>query len=258
MEKVDGRSVGLWLGPRGLSPERSTVVLIHGAGGSRLVWSGQIRALDREVNVVVLELPGHGRTKGPLIPSIGGCAAWVIRVIEKLPLPVPPILGGISLGGAVALEAALLEADRLAGLILMAASANLPVDPSLILSLEEDYPAGLNSFATRLFSRNTARVIIQNSLDLLTLIPQDVLLNDLSAGRDYDRRDRLDRIELPTLVLCGEYDQMVPIEHSRFLADHIPAARLEIVKKAGHLLVVEAPVAVNRAILNFVRDLRIR
>jgi pimeloyl-ACP methyl ester carboxylesterase len=137
----------------------------------------------------------------------------------------------------------------------MAASANLPVDPSSIRGLEKDYPAGLNRFAAKLFSRNTAQVIINNSLDLLNLMPREVLLNDLSAGRDFDRRDHLDRIEQPTLVLCGEYDQMIPVEHSRFLANHIPAARLEIINKAGHLLVVEAPAAVNRAILDFVREL---
>jgi pimeloyl-ACP methyl ester carboxylesterase len=251
---ADGRAPGLWIGPRGLSPERPTVVLVHGAGGSRLAWSGQIRALDREVNVVVPELPGHGRTRGPLIASVQGYAAWIIRILETLALPGPPILGGISLGGTVVLEAALWNPDRAAGLILMATSANPPVDPALVRELEADYPAGLNRFAARLFSRETAPVIIKNSLDLLNLVPQAVLRNDLSAGRAYDRRDQLARIEQPTLVLCGELDQMMPVEHSRFLAGHIPAARLKIVKNAGHLLNMEAPGQINRAILDFVHE----
>ncbi len=67
----------------------------------------------------------------------------------------------------------------------------------------------------------------------------------------FDFRDRLARVELPTLVLCGSKDRSVKPEHARALADRIPAASLQRFRDAGHLVVLERSEQIAAAVTAF-------
>ncbi len=76
----------------------------------------------------------------------------------------------------------------------------------------------------------------------------DVFVSQTLALRDrIDSSDTLPRIQCPVLVLCGEEDELCPVELHREMAGHIPAATLTVIKGSGHLSTLEQPMAVNAA-----------
>ena len=79
-----------------------------------------------------------------------------------------------------------------------------------------------------------------------------VLYGDFLACDEFDVRDRLAELRQPTLVLCGADDQMTPVRHAQFLASSINNAVLNIIPNAGHMVMLEQPLAVASAISDFV------
>ena len=132
-------NVGYAVGPKGIRTDSRTVVLIHGAGGSKDVWAGQLAGLDNGLNVVALDLPGHGQTPGPPPQSIGEMADFTTEVLEAWNLPRPLVLGGQSMGAAVALELALTRPELVDGLVIIGSGASLPVNPALFDGLAADF-----------------------------------------------------------------------------------------------------------------------
>jgi pimeloyl-ACP methyl ester carboxylesterase len=65
---------------------------------------------------------------------------------------------------------------------------------------------------------------------------------------------RLGEIECAALIICGEDDQLTPTKYSRFLADHIPQASLEIVPGAGHMVMLEKPEKISKLIGGFMEN----
>ena len=252
---LDGRPVGLEIGRRGLKPGRPTLILIHGTGGSRLTWRCQTRPLDKNINIAALELPGHGETPGPPLDTIAGYADWTTRVLEALPLATRPVLGGISMGGAVAMETALAKPDLLAGLILIATGARLCIDPDLVQGLEKDFLGAISGFAESIFTPKINQTTVRQSFEVMAAAGPEVILADLRCSHDFNRQNQVRNIQVPALVLCGEQDRLTPPELSIFLADKIPGGRLEIIKRAGHMPHIEQWATVNRAILNFIQAL---
>ena len=251
---VDGRLVGLEFGRHGLDPSRPTLILVHGTGGSRAVWSLQFGPLDREVNLVAVDLPGHGLTPGPAKTSIGDLAQWVADLVAGLDLPAPPVLGGVSLGGAVVLESVLSRPGLAAGLMLISSSAYFGNNGGWRETLRHDRAEGIQIWAQSLFSSGTHPGTVRQTQRILSRVPLDLILADLSAGAGFDRRARLGEVGVPALVLCGAEDRITPPEASRLLAAGLPDARLEMLDGAGHLVLVEKPGAVNRIILKFIKE----
>jgi len=252
---VDGRPVGLAVGRQGLRDDRPTLILIHGSGGSSLAWRIQLRYLDDKINVAALELPGHGQTPGPPLETVNSLAGWLIKALEAWSWPRPLVLAGASLGGFAALETALLRSDLLAGLVLISTGPAFNSEPDFIETLEQNRPDGLQKFIQSAFAPQTHPGTIGQSLKILAAVPPEVWRADLAAARSFDRRSEIQKIKVPTLVLCGALDRLTPPEHSSFLAAHIPGARLEIIEGAGHMVALERYQEVNRAVLHFVQGL---
>jgi pimeloyl-ACP methyl ester carboxylesterase len=80
-------------------------------------------------------------------------------------------------------------------------------------------------------------------------------LNDLLCCDKFDVMDRIHQIKLPTLVLCGSEDQMTPVKYSQYLASKIEGARQVIIEGGTHLVFMEKPDEVNRAIEQFLDSL---
>lgn len=252
-----GRPAGLLTGHRGLVPGRPTLLLIHGSGGTREVWRCQVGPLDRHINVAAMDLPGHGKTPGPARASIPEYADWLIQAAEALKLPEPPILAGASLGGAIALEAAMIRPDAFGGLVIMASGAHLPKNPEFLRLLDQDYPAALDWFTPRLYAPDADPALIRQTRDIMANLPPDLFRADIHVSDSFDRRDRVKDIRLPALILCGRDDAITPLSQSEYLAQAMPFARLAVVEGAGHMAVIEKHKEVNRLILEFVWGLNL-
>ena len=250
-------------------PERArALVLAHGFGGSARNWRPQLRTLRERRRVVVYDARGHARSEAPDSPAayrMGELVSDLLRAAEAGGDP-RPVLGGLSLGAAVALRAALLRPGRARALVL----ASHPAGPgsghgvaararAFADAIERD---GLEAAGERFawgpdsgLEPAEAALVRQGFLEhaphalahtlrecLAELEPVEGLAAQLSALR------------LPVLVVAGERD-LGSLPVSRALAAALPAAELVVIPGAGHVVNLAAPAAFDAALLGFLERL---
>lgn len=224
------------------------LVLLHGAGGSRLSWPAELRRLSG-ATVYTLDLPGHGRSEGPGRDSIAAYAEDVIAFLDAVETE-RAVPAGHSMGGAVALTLAL-DFDRVAGLVLVATGARLRVAPAILESIRSDFEAVVKAITAYAWSPEAPSAQVELGQRRLRQAGPDVLLDDLTACDRFDVVERLGEIATPTLVIGASADRLTPVKYARFLADHITAARLVIVDGAGHMVTLERSAEVAGAVRTF-------
>lgn len=230
---------------------RAPVVLVHGAGGSRLQWPPQLRRMPGQA-VYSLDLPGHGRSPGPGETTIEGYAGRLLSWARQVDLG-PVVFVGHSMGGAIALLTALVEPERAAGLVLIGTGARLRVHPSLLeLTASATGLAGaIEMVMAMAFGPNPPTDLARRSGAGFAETPAAVLHGDFSACDRFDAMERLKEIRGPALVICGREDRLTPLKYSQRLAEGISGARLAVVEEAGHMVMLERPPQVAAAIQGF-------
>lgn len=231
------------------------LVLIHGAGGTYLHWPAQVRHLAGE-NVLALDLPGHGDSKGEGRETIEAYAPSVLEFMDQLNLE-RAVIAGHSMGSAIALRLSIDTPERVWALILLGAGAKLGVNPALIeyAGRSESYPEAVSLVVRWAFSHRAEARLVELARQRMLALPANVLLSDFKACNNFDLRDRLTEIMQPALILCGEEDQMTPIRFSQYLAANVSDSRLQVVPKAGHMVMQEKPEAVANLIKDFLNEL---
>ncbi len=231
--------------------DRPTVILIHGAGGTHLHWPPQLRRLPG-FKILALDLPGHGKSGGIGRQIIADYARDVLQFMDVVEVP-SAILVGHSMGGAIALHLALNIPERIKSLGLIGSGAKLRVVPE-ILSLAAD-PLSLNKTAHMIieysYSQNAAQSLKAIARKRLLESRPAVLYGDLLACNNFDVRDQLDKINAPTVILCGAEDRLTPLKYSEYLCARMPRARLDILPKAGHMVMLEQPAKTSEVIERF-------
>jgi pimeloyl-ACP methyl ester carboxylesterase len=217
----------------------STLVLLPGLAADAVMWRHQVDALARwqpQVSDV------HMRHAS--IPEMA--AALLARY------PGPLVLCGASMGGIVAMEVVRQAPDRVAGLALLGTNAQP----------ESDDMRELRQKAIVLFAQGQLEQVIRPNAGLAFHAADPALHAEyvdfvLGAGAEQlirqnraiiqrpDARRHLPQVRCPTLVVCGEDDQLTPLPLSREIAQLVPGARLVVVPRCGHMLTMEQPEAVN-------------
>jgi len=247
---VDGRSIHFLTGPSGMAPRRRSLIFVHGAAASGAVWQRQRLDLDRGVNTICLDLPGHGLSPGPGCDTITGYADCLLRFVAALGL-TRVILAGHSMGGAVVIEAALQRPEIVEALALVATGARLRVNPALLRTWNEKATAAAPQLVENYYGPEAPERLCTWSLEQFRGVPPEVVLDDFRACDRFDRMGRMNEIRWPTLILCGSEDRLTPPKYSQYLADHIPHATFVPVNRAGHMVMLEKAGEVNRAVLRF-------
>ena len=225
------------------------LVLIHGAGAVGQIWQNQLLVFPR---AVAPDLPGHPAGTG--FSTVPDMAAWVLGFIEQEGLE-RCVLGGYSVGGAVALEAALSAPDRFRGLLLIATGARLRVRREFFDFLAGDYDAAVEELLRWWFSPGASPRAVERARMALRVASPAVVHDDFWAADQFDAMDRLGGMTLPTLVLCGEEDRLTPVKYSEYLHEQIAGSQLIVIPDAGHMVVLEQPRATNEAIASFLHTL---
>lgn len=228
------------------------LLLVHGVGGHAGQWPGGLLSLGGR-RVVAVDLPGHGSSKAPPERSVEGYARAVRAVLDRLDLGVA-IVAGHSMGGAIALTIALEAPERIAGLVLLATGARLRVTPALLASTAQPelLRQAARAMADGSFGRNATAAMRETFVREMGGSRPGLLHAAFSACDAFDVMDRLGEIRAPALVVCGEDDQVTPPKYSEKLRASIPSAELVLVPGAGHMVMIEEPEVVARAIGAFV------
>ena len=234
---------------RGEERGPTTLVLIHGAGGSHLDWPPQIR--KEPYWVAALDLPGHGRSALPGCESIDDYAEVVRDFIQGLGSP-PLVLAGHSMGGAIVQSIALDPPPNLKGLVLVASGSRLRVAPELLEAAPSEFEQTVDRIISFAWSKNSPSEVIELGRKLMLQGDPTTLRGDFLACNQFDLMQALEAIRLPTLIICGTEDRLTPPKFSQFMADGISQSRLEMVAGAGHMVMLEKPDEVTESITDFV------
>jgi 3-oxoadipate enol-lactonase len=224
------------------------VVLVPGLAGSWKLVLPLARRLARRFEVFAcgfrddrLSASGlHGASRR--VWELSEYASDLACLIEALGLECPLVFG-VSFGGAIALELAVEHPHRLGGLIVQGAAARFraTIGSTIARLVLQRFPLPsdnrfVNQFSHLLYGGTPKPgPLVDFVVDRIWETDQGVMADRLVQLESFDVRDRLWRIQVPTLVLAGGRDVIVPPAHQKELADGIPGARFEIIEDAGHV-----------------------
>ena len=229
------------------------VVFIHGSGGSTMSWYFQKGRLGESIETILVDLPGHGKMKGEKsFDSIDDCMKSVLETVRAIGLN-RFYIAGHSMGGAVAMLFAFEHPEMLKGMILIGSGARLKVLPQILNGIREDKEGTVARIINLAFSKKAAESLKESSLKEMIKTDAQVLYNDFYACDRFDLMSSLDKIHVPTLIVCGKDDLLTPPKYSHYLADVIKGSSLVLIGDAGHMVMLEKPKEFNDAIMDFVK-----
>jgi 3-oxoadipate enol-lactonase len=233
------------------------LVLGPSLGTSTDVWERNAGALAERFRVIRYDHRGEGRSPEPPGPyEIADLGRDVVALLDRLGIQRASV-GGVSLGGMVAMWMGAHAPERVDRLVPMCTSSHMP-----------DAPWAERAAAVREAGSTDpiADSVVQNWLtpgyasehpedrqwlrDLLVASPPEGYASCCGAIERMDLREDLRRIGAPTLVISASDDPSTPSEHQRVIGELIPGARLEVVPDAAHLANVQHPDTINALIID--------
>lgn len=250
---------------------KQNLILIHGFAGSSNNWTEIIPYLVDDFKIYVIDLPGFGNSDKPLDIkfNVSTYADYLLKFIDKLKIE-KPILCGNSLGGAISAKAYLKDKSKIDKLILIDPAGHesnlvslMPVvkdiDPKVVVK-------SVKKFINDDFYVRASMKMVFHRQDLIDkLFPKyaDQLRKDgvvefvINLTRSMDdltiQEEELQKIEIPTLIIWGEHDKVLPVENADYFKKNIKDSQLVIIKDAGHLPQEERPEIVVDEIKKFLK-----
>jgi len=237
--------------------EGTPLVLLHAFPFTRAMWRFQYEGLTTRLRLLAPDLPGFGGSaRSTHEPDLGVMAQGVLDLLDALGLD-RVVLGGLSMGGYVAMEVLRRRPGLVHGLVL--ADTKASADPA-------EGAANRHRMAELLEQSGNPRVLVHDVLPTLlgettreehpetvTWLREIVQDTDPLAAAWAQRAmaarpdsfDTLRQVRVPTLVLVGEEDRLSPPSDAEAMADAVPGARLEVLDRVGHLSAAESPAAFN-------------
>jgi pimeloyl-ACP methyl ester carboxylesterase len=247
---ADGIDTFVGTGGRGFDPALPAVVFLHGAGMDHSVFALLARSFAHHgFGVLAPDFPGHGRTGGAPLASIGALADWTAALIEAARVPRARVIGH-SMGSLVALEIAARHPAKITALGLIATAAPMRVSDDLLNAAKTNDRAAIDMIslwgqgyhATLGGSQLPGLWMLGGGERLLERAGPGVIFADLSACNAY--RDALasaGKVSVPAIVIQGSRDLMTPAKGGKAIAAAIPGCRLVMIEGAGHMLMSERP-----------------
>jgi 3-oxoadipate enol-lactonase len=237
--------------------ELPTLVLLHAFPLDREMWRPQVTALGDVAKVITLDLPGFGAA--PVEPgwSVDSAADYIAAATHG-----PIVVGGLSMGGYVAMAFARRHPDRLAGLIL-ADTRSEPDDApgkqnrDRLISLTREFGP------SKVYEAMIPKVLCDETRERRPNVLHEVrriaaqqtaegVIGGLIALRDRpDATPELAKIAVPTLIIVGEDDAVTPPPLAEAMARHIRGSKVVTIPGAGHLSNLETPDDFNFAVRAF-------
>jgi len=268
--EIHGAIAYAYTGGRAFDPSLPAVVLIHGAQNDHSVWALQSRYLAHHGHAVLaLDLPGHGRSSGPALPSVEAMAAWLIALLDAAGVN-QAVLIGHSMGSLIALEAAHQAPARVTALAMLGTTYPMKVSDALLTTARENEPAAIdmvNMFShagaatfqpqnphaplAGVSTMGVARRLMQR---MSARNPDQLFYTGFNACNAYANGETAARgLTCPVLFVFGAKDMMTPARSTKQLTSAVASSRTVMVD-AGHALMVEQPDAVLDALIGFAKE----
>jgi long-chain acyl-CoA synthetase len=218
-----------------------TLVFVHGYGGRNLQWLYQLRAFGQTMRVIAPDLRGHGQSDDPARPpiTVETLVDDLEATLAQLETQRPFLLVAHSFGGAIAAEYALRHPEEVSGLVLIGTPARFILTPGARQLLSLPGPV-IETLKKRL-----GIAIFAEARTLRRM-------HDGAMSR-WRGDQRLGELRVPTLVVIGHRDTVFTQEHYAAVPKLIPGAQQVVIPVSAHLVQLERPDAVNRAIRRFVQ-----
>jgi len=244
------------------------IILIPGLGANRFSWMKQISSLSDQYHIINLDnrdAGSSGESTGQY--DITDMVFDIAGLIENLSLKSVCVIG-ISMGGFIAQYLALNYSQYISKIVLVSTSAGGPTHlypkPEILSLLNQNSDNDTRTRMYRLFSLitnpsfgiNKAREIerlVDNALK--SPMSHEAYMRQLAAAKTHNiigTRKQLHKILIPTLVIHGENDPIIPFENGIILSKEIPNAHFLPLTNVGHLPHIEATEIFNRAIMEFI------
>ena len=254
--------------------DQPDAILIHGLGGNWQNWLETIPRLAKDRRVVALDLPGFGESSissGDQI-SISGYGEIVVEFAKAVGIAEPADVIGNSMGGFISAEIGISHPDFARRIVLCSAAGisitNLKRQPvltsariaaavtNLTLARAEEMAKrpGLRHIAMAYVFRHPSRIAPDLAYQVIMGAGKPAFIDALDALTDYDFRDRLDRVEVPVLLVWGEDDNLVPVKDADEFERLMPNARKVVLDDTGHVPMLERPSAFNDLVVEFLAE----
>jgi len=246
------------------------MVLLHGWCMSSAVWRCQMDQYAAHWRVIAPDFNGHGDSPAAgENSSFEGFAAEIAALFERTRID-NALLVGWSLGGQVAIQSSAALRGRLRGLVLVATTPCFLARPDFPYGLSDaelrgmevkvrrDVTRAVTGFRQRMFvpdeiAEASRAQHVSALLDEVPIPDTATALAGLTMLAHGDMRGMLANIDMPTLIIGGSRDVICPPDASRYLAEHIPDAELEIYEGCGHAPFLSFPERFNNSINQFAR-----
>ncbi len=254
----------------------AAIVFVHELAGSCRSFDPQVKDLRRHRRCVTFNARGYPPSEIP--PKVDSysqdiAASDIGAVLDGLKFAQAHLIG-VSMGSASALQFALANPGRARSITLTSIGSGSDLKPgefaaSMEALAELTLKNGMRALAEHYGDApNRHRLREKNPQEYANFVAQIAagsplgITNTMRGVQErrppiYVHRDRIAALEMPTLIILGEEDEPC-VKPSRFLAETLPGARLEVVPKTGHAVNLEEPVLYNRLVLSFIEEVEAR
>lgn len=247
------------------------VLFLHGIGGGRTNWLGQLRAVAPTLRAAALDLRGYGESRlGGSQSTVEDYCDDILRVAEALGA-TRLVLCGLSYGSWIATSFAMRHPARLAGVVLSGgctgmSEARVPEREAFRTARQVPLDAGRTpaDFAPAvvdvLAGPNAGEAVRQDLFASMAAIPAETYRDALNCFTHPPERFDFSRLTMPVLLMTGRHDRLASPAEIRGVAGRIAetasraSVRFEVVEDAGHVCNVERPAAYNRVLTEFLSE----
>jgi pimeloyl-ACP methyl ester carboxylesterase len=252
--------------------EGPAILMVHGLSGSWRNWLENIPFLSKRHRVVALDLPGFGLSPMPEYPiSMKSYGNFLVAFADRIGLDRETALIGHSMGGFISTEATILSPERFSSLTLVAGAG---ITYARLKRSQKDmaWPIArmMMPVAANRVERNFGRSRLRAAQFVGVMahperISREMLWELASYGlrapatlqaayemAGYDTRERLAEITLPTLLIWGNQDRLVPVSAAFAYRKRIPQAELALIDDTGHMVQMERPRRFNADVEEFI------
>lgn len=261
---IQGHAAYCYTGGKPFNAALPTVVFIHGAQNDHSVWVLQTRYFAHHgCSVLAVDLPGHGRSKGPALTTVEAMADWLLALLDLTGVQQATLIGH-SMGSLIALETLSRAPTRVAKLALVGTAYPMKVSDTLLHAARDEEQTAIDmvniwshsTIAQKPSNPGPGFYVMGGAQRLMQRIsainPDKVFYTDFAACNAYANGELAAKaVTCPTLFLLGKRDIMTPPKATATLTKAIPHATTVQLENCGHQLMAEQPDAVLDTLFAF-------